>query len=219
MKTKKTLFYGLMLLPLAIVLIALLFLPDEIPMHYNLSGQVDRWGSKYEMLVFPALSVLYGGIMLGVAKYAAKHEESGQNNAQVCIVVGIMGNALFSAMTVFFLYAAFRQAGQRPSPSLDVYQIVFTILGLTMVVTGNLMPKLRKNALIGLRTPWSMKNEVTWKKSQRFGGICFLLGGGAVILSSLLTKGVSCLVWAMGILLAVSAAAVFCSWMAARKWG
>lgn len=33
-------------------------LPSQIPAHYNLAGQIDRWGSKLEMLILPLLSLL-----------------------------------------------------------------------------------------------------------------------------------------------------------------
>lgn len=55
---KKLAFYILMFLPLAAVLIALHFLPDQIPVHYDFDGQVTRWGSKYEALIFPAMTLL-----------------------------------------------------------------------------------------------------------------------------------------------------------------
>lgn len=54
-------------LTLAILVFTLVFyafywfkMPDMIPMHYNLSGQIDRWGSKYESLFIPlGMIVLY----------------------------------------------------------------------------------------------------------------------------------------------------------------
>ena len=54
MKNKK-LYYILMFLPLVASLIALQFLPDVIPAHYNIDNVVDRWGSKYEILILPEL--------------------------------------------------------------------------------------------------------------------------------------------------------------------
>ena len=48
MKKKKIIFYSLMFLPLIVVLIALHFLPERIPAHYDFNNQVTRWGSKYE---------------------------------------------------------------------------------------------------------------------------------------------------------------------------
>ena len=38
-------------------------LPDKVPGHYNLNGEVDRWGSKSELLILPIMGwVLYIGI-------------------------------------------------------------------------------------------------------------------------------------------------------------
>lgn len=42
MKKKKIIFYSLMFLPLIVVLIALQFLPEQIPAHYDLNNQVTR---------------------------------------------------------------------------------------------------------------------------------------------------------------------------------
>ena len=46
---KKLAFYILMFLPLAAVLIALHFLPDQIPAHYDFDGQVTRWGRSMKL--------------------------------------------------------------------------------------------------------------------------------------------------------------------------
>lgn len=40
-------------------------LPNKIPEHYNGAGEIDRWGSKNEILFIPIISVfLYGLITL-----------------------------------------------------------------------------------------------------------------------------------------------------------
>ena len=40
-------------------------LPEKIPAHYNLSGEIDRWGSKWELLIMPILSIFsYGFITI-----------------------------------------------------------------------------------------------------------------------------------------------------------
>ena len=85
MKKKKIIFYSLMFLPLIVVLIALHFLPERIPAHYDFNNQVTRWGSKYETLIFPVITVLFGYFMLGMAKFSSKQEENGSNNENVCI--------------------------------------------------------------------------------------------------------------------------------------
>ena len=60
MKIQKTIFYILMFLPLPVTLISLVFLPDQIPAHYGSDNQVTRWGSKYETLLFPVVTIIFG---------------------------------------------------------------------------------------------------------------------------------------------------------------
>lgn len=199
MKTKRIMFYGLMALPLVVVLVALQFLPDQIPAHYDFNNQVTRWGSKYETLIFPIFIVIFGLFMLGMARYSAKQEEGGKNNENVCIIAGIAVLILFNAMTGYFLYTDFNKVENLSSVALDVNQLLFGILGVSMIIIGNIMPKARMNSVMGLRTSWSMKNETTWKKSQRFGGISFIIGGIAIVAGCFLTRGIACFWWTMGV--------------------
>ena len=40
-------------------------MPDKIPMHYNVAGEIDRWGKKTEIIFIPVVSwILYGFITL-----------------------------------------------------------------------------------------------------------------------------------------------------------
>ena len=199
MKTKKTVYYILMYLPLVVALIALPNLPEKIPAHYGFDNQVDRWGSKYETLLFPVISLLMGYFLLGMAKLAAKKEEHGENNKNVTIIVGILVLILFNALNVYSLYTSFNKVENLSFVSLDISQLVFGIIGILMIVTGNIMPKLRMNSTIGLRTHWSMKNEVTWKKSQHIGGISFIIGGIIIIGICTAMKGTPCLLSVLGV--------------------
>lgn len=199
MNAKKALYYVLMLLPLAATMTALPFLPEQIPAHYNLNNQVDRWGSKLEVLILPAMVILFGFLMLGIARLVSAGEKSGKNNGNVCILAGLCCLIVFNALTGYFLYADFQQAESLNELPLDINQTIFALLGIIMIVAGNIMPKLRMNSLIGLRTSWSIKSEAVWKKCQRFGGISFILGGVLIVVFCLLNQGVACFSWSMGV--------------------
>ena len=199
MNKKKTVCYILMYLPLVVVLIVLPHLPEKIPAHYGFDNQVDRWGSKFEALLFPVVSILMGYFLLGMAKLAAKKEEHGENNKNVTIIVGILVLILLNALNVYSLYTSFNKVENLSFVSLDIGQLVFGIIGMLMIVTGNLMPKLRMNSMIGLRTHWSMKNEATWKKSQHIGGISFIIGGIIIIGICIVMKGTPCLLSVLGV--------------------
>lgn len=53
----------LMLLPLISEIIALFFLPSEIPIHYNSNFQIDGYGSKYNVLVIGVFAIIFGLFM------------------------------------------------------------------------------------------------------------------------------------------------------------
>ena len=55
---KNKILWGLTLLPMFITAVALKFMPDKVPMHYNMSGEIDRWGSKYENFIFPCIIIV-----------------------------------------------------------------------------------------------------------------------------------------------------------------
>lgn len=61
----------LSVLPLLIATISIYFMPNEVPMHYNALGVVDRWGRSNEMLFIGALFVIFPLIM-SVAFYKIK---------------------------------------------------------------------------------------------------------------------------------------------------
>lgn len=188
-----------MYLPLVVTLVALQYLPDKIPAHYGFDNQVTRWGSKYEALLYPIATVLMGYFLLVMSRVAAKQEEHGENNKKIIIVTGILVLILFNVVNGYSLYTDFNKVENLSSLPLDINQLIFGIVGVLMIVTGNIMPKLRMNSIMGLRTHWSMKNEVTWKKCQRMGGISFIVGGIIIIGVCIVLKGISCLVSVLGI--------------------
>ena len=216
MKTKNAVYYILMYLPLVAALIALSYLPEKIPAHYGFDNQVDRWGSKYEALLLPITNLLMGYFLLGMAKLAAKKEEFGENNKNVTIIVGILILILFNALNAYSLYTSFNKVENLSSVSLDIGRLVFSIVGVLMIVTGNIMPKLRMNSMVGLRTHWSMKNEVTWKKCQHMGGISFIIGGIIIIGICIAMKGTPCLLAVLGVWAILIVNDVFLTYKAAR---
>lgn len=189
MKKLRTTLYVLMFLPLAATLVCLPFLPESIPAHYGFTGQVDRWGSKFETVITPLTTIGFGFFMLAMAKVAAKDEKDGQNNEKAALITAIASLGVFGGMTAFVLYTAFTGLESFGDIPVDLFQVAGVLTGIGLAVIGNICPKLRKNSLIGLRTKWSMKNDAVWKKSQRAWGILSIAGGIGMAVLSLLVKG------------------------------
>lgn len=216
MKARKIIYYFLMFLPLLTALCVLPFLPNTIPAHYDFDNQVTRWGSKYECLLYPVTTILMGYFLLAMAKIAARQESTGHNNEKIILISGMLILLYFNIMNIFSLYTDFHKIENLSEMPVNLFQLLFGILGLVLILIGNIMPKAKMNSVFGLRTCWSRKDETVWKKSQRFGGISFILTGILMILISIFTKDVTCFIWSMIVLLLTAVIDVVYTYSIAR---
>lgn len=200
MKNKNIILYVFMFLPLFIIVLTLPFLPDSIPGHYDINGNIDRWGSKYEQLILPVFTIAFGFFMRLTAKLSAK-KDNNASNEKVMIIIGLSSVILFNIMCYIFLYKAYFAAVGADEPiKADIFQIMFIVMGLLLCFTGNIMPKSRRNSIVGLRTKWSMANDDVWFKSQRFGGITIIISGMIIIIGDLFLRDIACFIFSMSIL-------------------
>lgn len=189
MKMKKGIYVLLMILPFLMVGIAWYYLPDQIPAHYGIDNQVDRWGSKYETLLVPMITMIFGLFMLLLAKHAGKKDLSG-NNAKLVDITSILLLVMLNMMNAYFLYTALSQVTDLDTVSVDIYTLVCACLGVLLIIMGNLMPKTKMNGAIGFRCGWSMKNRITWRKCNFFAGVTSLLCGLILLVSCFFLQGV-----------------------------
>ena len=135
--------------------IFLVFAPDTIAAHFNAAGEADRYGSKYEALLLPAVSALMGGIFLLCARTAGKKGAALYERIFLWTALGEV--VLFHGIGAYAMWKmAGGGAGGGPGPTVDFMQLSSVLVGLLLVGLGNLMPKARRNTLFGVRTAWSM---------------------------------------------------------------
>ena len=155
------------------------------------------------MLVFPGLMLSFGALWLGTCRICRGF---GEISERIMLLSGAAMFAVFDLMTAYFLYAGFRQVEHLSDLPLDLHQPLCIVSGLGLIALGNWMPKLKEPGPVGLRTPWSVKNEAVWRKCQRFGGWSLAAAGAASIAAALLAPGAWCWLW-LGLSAAAACAA------------
>ena len=190
MKKLYSALYAVLLICVIGTVVFLILSPDRIPVHYNFAGEVDRIGSKYENLIWPGVAVGMGVFFLLMARMPRKKGE--KTNEKVLMIAGVCTLIFFTLLGFYFMQKALRYDPQAaPQVSFDdLNRFVSVGIGALLVVLGNIMPKMRRNALFGLRTKWSMANDNVWQKSQRFGGITSVIAGFTMIILALLIPGI-----------------------------
>ena len=190
-------------LSFAVSAILIPMMPETVPVHFNIHGEADRMGSRYEMLIFPGFSVVMGVFMALMARSRKSESEK-----KVLLITGVMSSALFMVLGAVFGISALRYDSAAANMA-DTYRIIAALIGFTLIVLGNYMPKVGMNSVFGLRTHWSMKNAETWRKSQRFGGISGVICGFILLICSVFLSGNAMLAVMLSLVVIWSAAAIY----------
>lgn len=198
MKIKYRIFVASVILPFVITGIFLIFLPDQIPMHYNFKGEMDRMGSKYEMMLLPVAYLIPAALMYFLAKYQRKTQE--YRNESILIIAGILIQLMQIILLSFSFKTALTYTGPTEQP-IDMNKLIGIGIGIAIIVLGNIMPKAARNNLFGMRTTWSLKNDRVWQQSQRFAGYSGILCGLLIVLSGIFFSQLTVFLVITGLLL------------------
>lgn len=153
-------------------------LPELVPIHWNLEGEIDNWGSKYTLigLVF-LMPILTYIIMLVVPNIDPKKriEAMGGKYDQFKFILV----AFMSVLSIFIVYISKNQKLSSPG-------IIFVLVGILYIFLGNYFKVLKQNYFIGIKTPWTLENEEVWKLTHLLAGKMWVIGGLAVVILSLI---------------------------------
>ncbi len=152
-------------------------LPAKVPMHWNINGEIDRYGSKSELILIAfALPVLIYLILLVVPlidpKYKIKSMGNKYQNIKTLVTM------FMSVLALYIIYSV-------KNASLFNPNYIFLLIGILYAVLGNYMKTIRANYFVGIRTPWTLENETVWKATHRIGGVIWFIGGLAIVAGSL----------------------------------
>lgn len=176
MKKSRIIIIVLVLLSYILVGVSFAFLKDIIPIHFGVDGTPDAYGSKYFLLLIPSISFLIGGVMLLISY----HKKLSDNYKKYMLIVGVIMEVVFLVCTLIFVILSLGVVSDYEE--IDISKIMMPLMGGMFIFMGNIMPKIEKNRTLGLKTYWSMYNEVTWQKSHRFCGFVSVIIGIIILI-------------------------------------
>ena len=178
MKSKKIFLYGIAMLSFLGVCCIYHRLSDQIPINFGVNWEVGEYGPKYSALILgatPFLMCLLFDVLPLIdpkMKNYQKHER-GYNILRMFLVLCLIGLDWMTNMMAL-------------GYSMNINTVLPLLLGLVFVGTGNYLPKMKPNYFIGIRTPWTLDNEVVWRKTHRVGGYIFVVLGIVCFLTALI---------------------------------
>ena len=144
-------------------------LPEEVPTHFNASGEADDWGPKWiNAFMLPGIGVGVYLLLLVLPLIDPKKRIS--NTQKPISAIRIFTSVFFVLIYGLVMTASF-------DIDIDLSQYLFLGIGVLFLILGNYMNSVKPNYFIGIRTPWTLESEEVWKKTHRLGSKLWVVGG------------------------------------------
>ena len=162
----KTNIFNVIILLVVLVgtLFALSVMPDTVPVHFDIHGVADRWGSKYEMLIMPgcmlAMLLFWIGIDVSYNKKIntstdEKDIAEAKSNVKVIKFTSVITSLMFAVINGATIYASYSQLENTEALEFDFLKLLSIVMGISFILLGNFMPKAKNNATVGFRLPFT----------------------------------------------------------------
>ena len=167
-------------------------MPETIPVHWDINGNVDGYGNRYMFFIFALLPIItYYGMLLDKRidpkKKKVKHRE-------IFDLFRYGLTLFFILLGGYFIYAVYHPHVMKEiSPAI--------IISIMFVFMGNYLPKIPQNYTLGIKTPWTLENEVVWRKTHRVGGYGFVISGVFIFIMSFINTSLSFILIVIGAIL------------------
>ena len=164
-------------IPMVIGLILWNRLPEQVPSHWDIHGNIDGWSSKaFAVFAIPALLLMLHWLCIIASTMDPKHQNYSDKMFKVvlwiCPVIGLILCTLVYGIALGY--------------PLNVEIILPLLFGLMFLIIGNLLPKCRQTYTLGIKLPWTYASEENWNKTHRFGGKVWVIGGILIMASAFL---------------------------------
>jgi uncharacterized membrane protein len=149
-------------------------LPERIPTHWNIRGEIDGYGGKWSLFALPVMMVAMMILFYFLPALSPRSFEVDTfRPTSLYIMVLVVG--LFGYMEGVLLYVVHQTVAKEPS--VDLSRAFLAGLFLFFALMGNVLGKVRRNFYIGVRVPWTLASDRVWNDTHRLAAWLMVAGG------------------------------------------
>ena len=175
------------LLPLALGAAVYAELPAQIPYHWGINGQPDNWMPKEYYWIVPVGMAVMNVIVQLILIYAPLRNNIPRVFTRVLVWMIPVMTIILYPVTIFYSLGV----------NIPISLVVLLMVGMIILIIGNYMPKTRWNYTVGIKVPWTLKNEEVWNKTHRLAGWLWTAGGLVFIIAALTMQSVPVFMFAL----------------------
>ncbi len=184
----------------------------EIPTHWNFAGDVDGTSGKaFGLFSMPVVNLLLIGVLWLVPMLEPRREHLVRSSlAFTTIMVSVF--ALMALVHALLIFAAL-------GTSVDMERLIPAAIGALFIVIGSVMHRMESTFMMGIRTPWTLSSERSWKATHQAGRWVFIAFGAILLISAAVGGGEALSIWMFGGLMVAIAGLVAYSYVVWREDG
>jgi uncharacterized membrane protein len=145
-------------------------LPDSVPTHFNIHGVADGWMNREIGAWLLPATCLGVWLLLRFGALILPRGWKERMMASPTAAVGAIIAALLCALQGVVLYAAIAKP-----PTVAI--TLGALFGAFWIVLGLVMPRVRRNPWMGVRTAWTLSSDENWARTHRIAGYAFVAAG------------------------------------------
>lgn len=182
---------------MAIVLVAMFVvsiyfypqMPDTIASHWNAAGRANGFMSKdIGLFLIPIVSLAILVLFAVIPKIDPLKKNLAKFKKQYYQFILLV--------LLFMLYLQLLIIIWNTGKRFDFSQVLAPGIGALLYFMGALLPKIKRNWFIGIRTPWTLSSDAVWDKTHKVGGKLFKAVGVIAVLSVFLpVYSLALMVW------------------------
>lgn len=145
-------------------------LPDQIPTHWNIHGQIDATGTKsWAAFMMPGAMAALLGLFAMLPWLSPRHFEVEGFRSTYLYILAVSEGLLGYIHTIMIL-SALREG-------TDAGRWLVGGIFLFLALMGNVLGRVRRNFYIGVRVPWTLASERVWNETHRLAAWMFVAFG------------------------------------------
>lgn len=163
------------LLPMVLAAVIYDQLPNQVAIHFDSAGNPDNYAPK-ALAAFGLPGLL--AIINLYTNFRINTEPKVKRTAPFFL---FLSKWLCSIMSVIMVPITLFMAIGKDIP---IGVISVALAGVLIIITGNYMPKCKRNYSVGIKLPWTLNSEENWNHTHRFAGFVWTIGGLVMVVNS-----------------------------------